>query len=390
MMRIPSKICSSCGACANVCSQQAITMQLDCNGFYRPFINQSKCIQCGLCERSCPWQNIIKNSREDTFEVKVFAAQALDEEIRKKSSSGGLFSVFSKWIINQGGIVAGVSQKDPYSFEFIIVDNVADLEKLRGSKYVQANPSFVYREIKRHLKEGKKVLFSGSSCHVAALYAVLGNKVYENLWTIDIVCHGVPSIKVYKKFIKEQETQQKSLLRKTIFRNKSTGWSTYSVSYFFENETCKTVNVGNSEYMALFLSRICQNESCGNCLYRKIPRIGDITLGDYWRVSKYHKSMDDNLGTSLVLINNSHGEMLFSSISRQIKCCESALKYALHENPCISESFAEHSKRSDFFSNLDCYPLKKLVKKYFFRFTFWGKVYYKTRSFFGELKQRLC
>ena len=205
-MNIPVEECSSCGACANVCANNAISMELDKEGFYRPKINTSKCIKCGLCERTCPWTNIVTNPNLASKTPQTLAAFAKNESIRLESSSGGIFTVLAQKILNEGGVVAGVAQITPTRFGHIIIDNKTDLSKLRGSKYVQADVGFVYREIRTLLKSGRKVLFSGTPCQVAALYAVLGSKANTpNLYTVDIVCHGTPSVKVFEKYVEEIE-----------------------------------------------------------------------------------------------------------------------------------------------------------------------------------------
>lgn len=363
-MNIPVANCSSCGACANICAHGAITMQLDKEGFYRPVVDSSKCVKCGLCEKVCPWENEVFNPNGSSKSPKTVAAYALNDEIRLQSSSGGIFTVLAEKVLDDGGVVVGVAQLSPTKFGHIIVDDKDDLANLRGSKYVQADVGTIYKDIRALLKNGRKVLFSGTPCQVAGLYAVLGRKTFENLYTIDIVCHGTPSVKVYQKFIESLSVAQKSLLQFTAFRDKSTGWKSYSVTHFFCNGEKKTIPYNKSNYMRMFLSRICQNKSCVNCLYRKLPRIADITLGDYWGVAKHHPEMDDDKGTSVVLINTKRGERLYLSIGNNIKQCESSLENAIAGNPCIVRSSKEHFRRPSFFADLDRMPMEKLVDKY--------------------------
>ncbi len=187
-----NKFCTSCAACENICPQDAISMQLDQNGFLRPTVNATKCIHCGLCEKKCPALKRITNPNCN-FEVPiVYAAFAKDEQIRIKSSSGGMFTILAKAVLNQGGVVFGVCQESPTSIYHTYVESIADLEKLRGSKYLQSNPDKIYQKAKDFLSKGRKVLFSGTPCQIAALYSYLGERRYDNLYTIDIVCHGAP------------------------------------------------------------------------------------------------------------------------------------------------------------------------------------------------------
>ena len=367
-MNIPVKNCSSCGACANVCGRNAISMQLDVEGFYRPVIDLEKCVECGACERICPWNKEVLNPNKSSKNPQTLAAFAKDESIRLQSSSGGIFSILAERILEHGGVVVGVAQTAPTRFGHIIVDNKADLEKLRGSKYVQADVGLVYREVRSLLKAGRKVLFSGTPCQVAGLYAVLGKAVSADLFTVDIVCHGTPSVKVFEKYIKELEKEESAIVETSRFRDKRKGWRLFSMTSSLNTisgdcfQFSKTLR--EDKFMRVFLQNICLNSSCADCHYGKLPRIADITLGDYWGVSKYHPEMDDDKGTSVVLLNTEHGVDLFNSISDKINQCESKVEYAIAGNPCIVRSSTPHLKRSKFFANLDKYTLDQLIKMY--------------------------
>ena len=226
---------------------------------------------------------------------------------------------------------------------------------MRGSKYVQADAGLVYREVRSLLKSGKKVLFSGTPCQVAALYAVLGHAATSaDLTTVDIVCHGTPSVKVFEKYVRELEKSRQASFEKINLRDKSTGWGGYSLLHRFAGEDSLLVHHSRSKYMRLFLSRICQNQSCDDCRYRKLPRIADFTLGDYWGISKYHPEMDDNKGTSVVLLNTTPGSMLF-----------------------------------EFFANLDKHTLDELIKLYCPYPSPLKRVYYRVRGLLGRVKRKI-
>lgn len=363
-MNIPVKECSSCGACANICTHNAISMQLDSEGFYRPIIDENKCVNCGLCEKTCPWTNIVTNPNHASSTPQTLAAFAKKESIRLNSSSGGIFTVLAEKNLDEGGVVAGVAQITPTKFGHIIVDNKTDLGKLRGSKYVQADAGFVYQEIHSHLKSGRKVLFSGTPCQVAALYAVLGKTVYANLTTIDIVCHGTPSVKVFEKYVEEIEQKQNATLQKIFFRDKRKGWNIYSLTHEFKSKKLRSIRSNRSIFMSLMLGNICSNVSCSNCRYRKLPRIADITLGDYWGVAEYHPQMDDNKGTSVVLLNTMHGKALFDLILDNMIFIDSKLEFAIIGNPSLVQSSPVHPKREEFFESLDYFSLKELAKRF--------------------------
>lgn len=361
-----SKKCSSCAACENVCPRNAISMHFDDCGFLRPVINESICIDCKLCEKACPWERIVQ-SPNSNFEVPItYAAFAKNKTIRRESSSGGIFSVLAESVLDQNGIVIGVSRLSSTEFGHITIHNKNELAALRGSKYVQSNPGLIYREVKKFLNENKKVLFSGTPCQVAALYSYLGERRYENLWTIDIVCHGTPSIKLFQKYIQEIESRTKGIVRESKFRDKAKGWKQYSMTNVIEY--CNGTSFQESHtlqkdlFLRLFLSNICLNKSCYNCKYIGIPRLADISLGDFWGVQRFHPEMDDDKGTSVVLVNNQKGFDLFNTISEQIEVRKSELNKAVAYNPCIIKSYEERLSSENFFKSIANYPLKKLLR----------------------------
>ena len=388
-MNIPVQNCSSCAACANVCARSAISMQLDAEGFYRPVIDAKKCVECGACERACPWNKSVDNPNVADVSPKTVAAYAKDESVRLQSSSGGIFSVLAERILDDGGVVVGVAQTAPTRFGHIVVDNKADLAKLRGSKYVQADVGFMYREVRSLLKSGRKVLFSGTPCQVAGLYAVLGSAASADLFTVDIVCHGTPSVKVFEKYVREMEKTDNSALNIINFRDKTEGWSGYALQHRFKSGKSVSVHHNRSKYMRLFLSRICQNISCDGCHYRKLPRIADITLGDYWGISKYHPEMNDNKGTSVVLLNTTPGSILFESVADKVVQCDSNVENAIAGNPCIVRSSNPHPKRAEFFANLDKYSLDQLIKMYCPFPSPLKRVYIRVRGLLGRVKRKI-
>lgn len=368
MMNFPVQNCSSCGACANVCAKGAISMSLNVEGFYRPSIDSSKCINCGACERVCPWTKDIENPNGSTSNPETFAAFAKDEKIRLESSSGGIFTVLAEKILSEKGFVIGVAQLDQTHFGHIIVDNKEDLTKLRGSKYVQADVGHIYRDVKKLLQDNRKVLFSGTPCQVAALYSVIGSRCNENLTTVDIVCHGTPSVKVFKKYIKELEATHSASAISSRFRDKQKGWRLFSMTTSLNTisgdcfDFSKTIQ--EDRFIRAFLTNLCLNTSCSNCHYGKLPRIADITLGDYWNIAQVHPQMDDDKGTSVAILNTKHGKELFDSVADYFKLTQSKIEYAIKGNPCINQSSKEHPKRADFFADLDKMDFKELCNKY--------------------------
>lgn len=389
-MNIPVINCSSCAACANICTRSAIFMQLDLEGFYRPVIDADKCVQCGACEKVCPWANMVENPNITSDVPQTVAAFAKDESFRMESSSGGVFTVLAEKILNDGGVVVGAAQLSPTRFGHIVVDNKADLAKLRGSKYVQADVGGIYREVRSLLKAGKKVLFSGTPCQVAALYAVLGKAATSaDLTTVDIVCHGTPSVKVFEKYIAEIEKDKSAHIFSTRFRDKRNGWRLYSMTSSLNTISGECFQISKTlredKFMRMFLQNICLNTSCADCKYGKLPRIADITLGDYWNIASVHPEMDDNKGTSVVLLNSNHGKTLFDSVADKVVQCESKVEYAIAGNPCIIRSSKPHPKRAEFFANLDKCSIGNLINKYCPYPSFLKRIYHLTKRILKKI-----
>lgn len=379
-MNIPAANCSSCGACANACPRGAITMQLDQEGFYKPVIDSNICSKCGTCERVCPWLNDVVNPNNSSSVPKTIAAFAKNEEVRLASSSGGIFTVLAEQILDEGGVVVGVAQLGPTHFGHIVVDNKVDLAKLRSSKYVQADAGMIYKQVRTLLRDGRKVLFSGTPCQVAALYAVLGKNHFENLTTVDIVCHGTPSVKVWQKYVDEIQSAANDNVVKSFFRDKQLGWRKFSLKNIFASDSICCLDLNQDKFMQVFLHNCALNKSCANCRYGKLPRIADITLGDYWNIAEIHPEMDDDKGTSVVLLNTTHGEGLFAKIAGQIEQRDSSLENAVAGNPCIVRSSKEHFRRYEFFADLDKLTMEELVRKYCVRLPLYKIVLLKIKK----------
>ena len=341
---LDAKDCCSCGACYNKCPVGAITMQENEEGFLVPVIDKNKCTNCGLCVKVCPSLNVQYNN---TDKPECYAAMA-DDEIRMKSSSGGIFTLLAEDILDKGGYVCGAAFDDNWDVHHIIVDNKNDLEKLRGSKYVQSDTEDCYKKIKKLLDEDKYVLFSGCPCQVAGLYSFLG-KNYEKLYTVDILCHGSPSRGVWKKYL--NENFNKNEIKKINFRDKNKiGWSCSHCTISTKNGD----DIVTDDFTKLFHASINLRESCYDCKYSKKPRPADITLGDFWGISEYKKDLNDDKGLSFVLTNNAKGKFLFDNNLKKVK------KWAInlqenYNNGHQKFGLKMHPKREKFF---------RLVKKY--------------------------
>ncbi|MBR5318648.1 MAG: polysaccharide pyruvyl transferase family protein [Peptococcaceae bacterium] len=349
--------CTGCGACYNKCPHNAIRMEYDSEGFLFPVIDDTLCVDCGLCLQSCAVKNPQYNNNSNPECYAMWA----DDEIRMVSSSGGMFTVLANYVLEKDGYVCGAAYTDDYTaVEHIVISDKNDLPRLRGSKYVQSNTKRVYSEIKTLLDENKLVLFSGCPCQVAGIYAYLG-KDYDNLYTADLVCHGVPSQKAFKKFVQEK-IEANGPIKYMNFRDKSFGGWNVSTVIKHENEKSYKLKRNECYWLNSFLKLISIRKSCGKCKFATIPRQGDFTLADFWDVNRLTPEYDDKKGTSLVLVNNEKAFSLVPEIIEQTKLFEkSSLEHAKKYNSQLHSSSLLNNRRQRFFDLLDIYDFDKAV-----------------------------
>lgn len=330
------KDCCGCHACVSACPIHCITMKADEQGFLYPVVNKDACTHCELCDKVCP----IIHQNEAHQPLKVYAAKSKNDEVRMQSSSGGIFTHLAEAIINDGGVVFGAQFDKHWHVIHTHIDNIGKLPLLRGSKYVQSKIGDTYKEAKTFLQQGRKVLFTGTPCQIAGLRRYL-RKGYDNLITMDIVCHGVPSPTVWEAYLSEVCQKQPSPITSISFRDKTFGWKKYRL-YIRHANTHDTSSSSNI-YMKGFLKDLFLRPSCHVCPTRLGKSGSDITLGDFWGVQKHYPKMDDDKGTSLVLINSIKGQLLYDSIIREH--IEAHLEEALLYNPSIAHD-APQSKYS--------------------------------------------
>ena len=346
---VSHQVCTGCSACYNICPKGSITMQEDQEGFLFPIIQSDSCIDCGACLRVCPAVNPIYQNNETP---KCFAVMASDE-IRKMSSSGGVFSLLSEWILDKEGVVCGAAYTENYhNVEHVLISEKKDLQQLRGSKYVQSRIGNVFQEIRNELKKDRYVLFTGCPCQVAGLKKYLG-KDYDKLYTADLVCHGTPPLKMYRQFIEELEEQESSHVTYVSFRDKEISKWTHSTTVRFENGAVYFRKRNDSSYMNAFLTLLSLRKSCGQCQFARLPRQGDVTMADFWDIHRYDPSLDDQRGTSAVLVNNEKGEVLLNVIKEKAQIVKEApLEHAIRYNSQIKYSSIHHKDRKRLFELL--------------------------------------
>ena len=344
---IEKKECCGCTACVHICPVNCITMQEDEEGFLYPVIEEEKCIHCHKCEKVCPG----RNTKQIHTNTETFVGYCIDEEIRKQSSSGGIFSVVAEWIIQQKGVVFGAAFDDNFEVHHIAIETKAELEKLRGSKYVQSRMENVYLEVKQYLKMKRKVLFTGTACQIAGLKNYL-NIEDENLYTIDVLCHGVPSPKIWRMYLDEKQKQYHSSIEKCEFRNKENGWKKFSINILFSDKQQYMVRYFEDDFMGMFLGNIDLRPSCHACHFKGFPRISDMTIGDCWGIENHMPDMDDDKGTSVIMVHSSNGERMLEGVRGNLRLREANLDTVLPPTADSRKSVEMHPNRQKYFEGV--------------------------------------
>lgn len=342
------KECCGCSACAQRCPKQCITMQPDSEGFLYPNVDTTVCINCHLCEKVC---NELHPFDKRT-PLRVLAAVNKNDSVRKRSSSGGTFYILAEKIINDGGVVFGARFDENWQVIIDYAEDMNGVEAFMGSKYVQARMENAYKDVKRFLTAGKKVLFSGTPCQVAGLHKYL-NKPYENLFSVDFICHGTPSPKVWSKYL-DVVIKGIERISSVDFRNKKNGWKNYNFRITYDKDS-NTISLSSvftkNHYMKAFLQDLILRPSCYDCKARECSSQSDITIADFWGVNAIFPKMDDDKGTSLVFINTDKGEAILDF--NKLKIAETTYERIKPFNPACYCSPKVNPKRHDFFSRLE-------------------------------------
>jgi coenzyme F420-reducing hydrogenase beta subunit len=369
MASVVKELCTGCSACYSICPQNCIRMNPDNEGFLYPEIDTEKCIHCNACAEICP---VLKQRNETTGNAYPLAYAVInnDEVIRNKSTSGGIFSLLAAEIINQKGMVFGVKFDNDFTVIHGSTNTMDGIGVFRGSKYVQSRIGETFKECKDNLDKGIKVLFSGTPCQIGGLKAYL-QKEYDTLWCIDLICMSVPSPRVWKKYVEYRTKMSGSTPKKIAFRYKNPQWKSSSMYFEFENKSVYTAAGGKDPFLRIFGSDICARHACMRCNFRTLNRQSDITIADFWGIEHIYPEMDDNKGTSLVLVNSKSGEELFKRINGNCSMKAVAVEEAVKYNPRAVESRIiqkkkMNKKREKLFKYLDILPFDKLLKKCFY------------------------
>lgn len=349
--------CSGCHACYSVCPRNAITMKMDKEGFLYPQIDQNKCINCFLCRGACPVLSM--DNVENELPKKIcYAACAKNHEERRTSSSGGVFSAIARQIINEDGFVCGALFDEHLTLQHEVIQTETNLMRLKGSKYIQSKIGDSFIIIKEILSSGRKVLFCGTPCQVAGLKSFLKSDP-DNLFTVDLICHGVPSPGVFNKYL--QEKTQKRVID-VRFREKTVNEQDTEFCISLEDGMISKERTRDNLFYQGFIKNYYLRPSCYDCGFKGIHRSSDITIGDFWGVQEYHPQFSDKAGTSSIIVNTSKGKKVFEIIKDKLHCESAKLDEITQWNTCYYQSVACTHARSDFFDLIETSSIEDTVR----------------------------
>jgi coenzyme F420-reducing hydrogenase beta subunit len=362
MIQIKDKSqCCGCWACENICPKHCIEMKPDHEGFLYPQIKQEVCIDCGLCEKVCP---NLGEKQNDTLPIKHYIIQNKNKEELRKSNSGGFFSVISGYAIQNQGVVFGASFDDKMELRHTHAETITECYPFRGSKYVQSQIKDNYKKAKKFLEQGKLTVFSGTPCQIAGLKSYL-RKDYENLITVDLVCRGVPSPLLLKKYLEYHSKEKNSPIINYLSRDKYYGYSYSTASIFFKNKN-KSYHKGmeSDAMLRLYFKNICSRPSCYQCHYKTIHRISDFTIFDCWDAPSTSKEFS-NKGATNVFIHTPKGKAIFEEIKQHfIFHTENIYKIIKRDGIMIKNTIPMNPHRKQFFQDLNQKTFKKLINEY--------------------------
>ena len=357
--------CTGCGACKNICPKDCISLIENEEGFLHPIINYDKCVKCNKCSDICTINN--EFIFQDSIEQQCYFAYNKNKKEILKSSSGGVFYIIAKEILKNNGVVFGAKMDSDMKVYHCMVDSDKKLLELLGSKYVQSDIGYTYKEVKKYLCNGKNVLYSGTPCQIAGLKMYL-NKDYKNLITIDILCHGVPSQKMFLDHIKFIENKKNNKIQYYNFRNKKVSkWGDYKYCYkFVKKDKIYSDSALLDVFFNSFIKGYIFRRSCYICKYASKNREGDITLGDFWGVEKYYKNIICDNGISAVIINTNKGLSLFNNISDKIIFGETEIDMIANKNHSLLEPISIPKERSEIFNYIKQRGYSNWAFKYYY------------------------
>ncbi len=368
MIEINNKTdCCGCSACEQICPKRAIQMKQDKEGFYYPCVDRQTCVDCHLCEKVCP----VKHPAVQTeLTREVYICQNRETEIRKDSTSGGAFSAIAKYVLDKGGVVFGAAFDNNFCVVHSAVETYDDLKMLRGSKYVQSNPGNAFSMVKKLLNEGRLVCYSGTPCQIEGLNAFL-QRSYDNLILVDLVCYSISSPLVWKQYLRLLEKEKKIILQqvgKVKFRDKNPYGYEYTRMTFYDmsGNVCYSSGPESNEMLRSFVSNTSTRPSCYKCKFKKTKRVSDFTIWDCYNIYQYDKKMDDNLGSSHVMVHTQKGKEILNQIaSDYLKVKKANLEFAINSEPAMTQCASPGEHRREFFAMLAKNNSGEALKQFF-------------------------
>lgn len=356
------KSCCGCGGCMNVCPKQCITMQADNEGFLYPYINMKSCINCKLCEKVCP---VLNSESDNPFKQYAYIVQIKDEKVRKESTSGGAFTAIAQYVLEQGGVVFGAAYDEKFRVIHASATMPQELLKFRNSKYVQSDTGTTFKEVWMYLETGRMVCYSGTPCQIEGLKRYLC-KDYENLITVDVVCHAVPSPLIWNKYLQMQQKRFGDNITNIMFRDKHYGYQYSTMTIKGQNgRKLYTYGIDTDPMLRAFFCNICDRPSCYDCRFKKRYRVSDFTIWDCYTVYDFDKRLDDDKGTTRVLIHSEKGKKVFEQIKNKISFVQISPNKLTAGVKEMFESVAENTNREQFFTEAEKLTGVELFEKYF-------------------------
>lgn len=334
--------CCGCGACAQICPQNCIEMKEDPEGFRYPAIDDEKCIGCRACEKTCP--AIHRWKREGG--INVYAAASKDRKLVSESSSGGMFGVLARYILDRNGVVFGAAFDEEMNLIHCEAQREEECAKFHGSKYIQSNTKNTFAECRQYLDAGRYVLYTGTPCQIAGLKQYL-HKEYERLLAVEIICHGVPSPAIWRRYIEELEAEAGKKIINASFRYKDEGWNIFRFKTEYEDGGETVIPGVKSPYFAAFLNNLTLRPSCYECRYRIEYSISDLMIGDFWGIGKYSRNFDEHLGVSALFLLSAKGERIFKELQKELYYEKSDIKNVIPMNGCLRLSVFPNRNRSE-------------------------------------------
>ena len=360
---IPTEKCTGCQACRQICPYNAIDMIEDEEGFLHP-VKNSNCVNCGACSKICPVVNEVKRYHV-LDESQVYLLRHKDDEVVKHSSSGGAFTAIVQAYYDKNCIIFGAAYEENLKVVHNYIKDIKELRKFRKSKYVQSNVKDTYSEVKKFLLDRKKVIYSGTPCQIAGLKNYLA-KDYENLLCIDLICHGVPSQKVFDKYIEFLEKKYGCEIKEISFRErtkKNDKWNSRNIAILFNDGKKIIEDSITNRYLLGYHGRLFFRKSCGTCKFASIKRNSDITIADCWGIEKLFKDVDVHEGQSLVIINTEKGKKFFEKVKINQNVTPLSIEFAILSNAQFSSPTKFHKNRAMFYDNIDKIQFDKLISK---------------------------